>query len=90
MSDNVFVPDEGDRKGNAEYLVGSAEELGFDPRVVRAVDGGFIIPRGYYDALVKDSEGGPSAEPDDEPSAEPTKTSGNRAAKTTKTSSKKE
>lgn len=77
--DSPFVPNGDSRRETAILLVGTADEYGIDQRSIRSVSGGFYISEELADVLYAEDDGQQDEAP--APEAEPTKTSGNRAAK---------
>ena len=74
---NEFVPNGDSREETAVLLLGTAEEFGIDPRLVKATSGGFYIPSDLADIVFGE-------EPEDEKKAGPNKkSSGNKAEKST-------
>ena len=76
----AFVPHDGDRKGTAIVLIGTARDAGLNDRYhVRLGQGGFYISDELAD-LLYDEQGEGEEQPEQESGA-PKKASGNRAAK---------
>lgn len=86
MERNVFVPNGDSRKDTATLLVGTAEEFGLSQRSILVRPTGFYITEELADAVYGDEfqpEGDDTEQTEAEkPAPAPTKTSGNRAAKT--------